>query len=217
MADFATRRITMVDTQVRTQDVTRFPIIEAMLTVPREHFVPPAQRELAYLGDNLELAPGRVLVDPRSLARMLEIMAVGPTDSVLHVGAATGYGSAVTARLAQFVAALESDDALATRAEDALRETAVDNAAVFRAPLDAGVPSAGPYDAILIEGGVELIPEPVLAQLKDGGRITAIFMDGPMGEVRLGVRRGGQISWRSVFNAAAPVLPGYARERVFTL
>jgi len=217
MADYATRRNVMVDTQVRPQDVTRFPIIEAMLSVPRERFVPPALRELAYLGENLELAPGRVLLEPRSFAKMLEHLAIGPGDSVLHVGAGMGYGAAVIARLAQFVAALESDETLAARAEEALRETGVDNAAVFRAPLEAGVPSAGPYDAILFEGGVNLIPAATAAQLKDGGRIAAIFMDGPLGEVRLGVRHGGRISWRGVFNATAPVLPGHARAQAFTL
>ncbi len=217
MADFATRRVVMVDTQVRTQDVTRFPIIEAMLTIPREVFVPPALREIAYLGDNLPIAPGRVLLDPRTLSRMLDALAVRPTDSVLHVGAGTGYGTAVIARLAQFVAALESDETLAARAEDALRETGVDNAAVFRAPLEAGVPSAGPYDAILFEGGVNLIPDAIIAQLKEGGQIAALFMDGALGEVRLGLKHGGRISWRGVFNATAPVLPGYARAPAFML
>ncbi|MBW7922692.1 MAG: protein-L-isoaspartate O-methyltransferase [Rubellimicrobium sp.] len=217
MADYATLRNMMVDTQVRTQDVTRFPIIEAMLTVPREQFVPSALREIAYIGENLEIAAGRVLLDPRSFTKMLETLAIGPADSVLHVGAGMGYGTAVMARLAQFVAALESDEALAARADSALGEAGVDNAAVFRAALDAGVPSAGPYDAILIEGGVNLVPAAVLGQLKDGGRIAAIFMEGALGEMRLGVKRGSRVSWRSVFNATAPVLPGYRRARVFTL
>ncbi len=217
MADYATRRVTMVDTQVRTQDVTRFPVIEAMLTIPRELFVPVALREAAYIGDNLDLGHGRVLLDPRSFSKMLEILAVGPDDSVLHVGAGLGYGSAVMARLSQFVAAIESEDDLASAAEGTLRDAGIDNVAVFRAALDAGAPSAGPYDAILIEGGVNVIPEAITAQLKDGGRIAAIFMDGPLGEVRLGLKRGGRISWRSVFNATAPVLPGYALQRTFTL
>lgn len=217
MADFATRRVTMVDNQVRTQDVTRFPIIAAMLDVPRERFVPASQREIAYLGESLEIAPGRVLLEPRTFAKMLEILAIGLADSVLHVGAGMGYGTAVIAQLAQFVAALESDEDLATHAEDALREAGGDNAAVFRAALKAGVPSAGPYDAILIEGGVELIPDAITQQLKEGGRIAAIFMEGPLGEVRLGVKRDGRLSWRAMFNATAPVLPGFARARVFTL
>lgn len=217
MADYATRRVTMVDTQVRTQDVTRFPIIEAMLTIPRELFVPAALRDAAYIGENLDLGNGRVLLDPRSFSKMLEILVVGPDDSVLLVGAGLGYGAAVTARLSQFVAAVESDDDLAVSAEDILRDAGIDNAAVFRASLDAGAASAGPYDAILIEGGVETIPEAITAQLKDGGRIAAIFMNGPLGEVRLGVKQDGRVSWRGVFNATAPVLPGYAQERAFTL
>lgn len=217
MADYATRRVTMVDTQVRTQDVTRFPVIKAMLTIPRELFVPDDLRDAAYIGENLDLGHGRTLFDPRTFSKMLEILVIGPDDSVLHVAAGHGYGSAVMARLSQFVAAIESEDVLATAAEGTLRDAGIDNVAVFRAALDAGAPSAGPYDAILIEGGVNLIPDAITAQLKEGGRIAAVFMDGPLGEVRLGLKRDGRISWRGVFNATAPVLPGYARAHVFTL
>ncbi|MCC7319825.1 MAG: protein-L-isoaspartate O-methyltransferase [Rubellimicrobium sp.] len=217
MADYATRRTLMVDTQVRPQDVTRFPIIDAMLNVPRERFVPQALREAAYIGESLPLGPGRVLLEARTFAKMLEHLAIGPEDSVLHVAAGLGYGSAVMARMAQFVAALEDDADRARAAEAALSETGSDNVAVFRAPLDAGAPQAGPYDAILIEGGIEILPDAIAAQLKDGGRIAAVFMDGPLGEVRLGLMAGRRISWRGAFNATAPVLAGYARAAAFTL
>lgn len=207
----------MVDTQVRPSDVTKFPIIDAMLSVPRERFVPPARREAAYVDQLTDLGGGRVLLDARTFAKMLDGLDIRPNESVLHVGAGLGYGTAVLARLADFVAAVEDDADRATTAEAALREAGADNAAVFAGPLDTGAPKAGPYDAILIEGGIQVLPEAILAQLKDGGRIVALWTDGPTGEVRLGIRSDGRLSWRGLFNALAPVLPGFARAPAFAL
>ena len=95
MQDFATRRTMMVDTQVRPNDVTKFPIIEAMLHVPREEFVPPARREAAYIGENVEIAPGRVLMEPRNFAKLLDFLDIQPSDLVLDIGCGLGYSAAV--------------------------------------------------------------------------------------------------------------------------
>jgi protein-L-isoaspartate(D-aspartate) O-methyltransferase len=217
MTDFSTRRMVMVDTQVRTSDVTKFPIIEAMLTIPREAFVPDGSIEAAYVGENLALGPGRVVLDPRTFAKMLDALDIQPRELVLDVGCGLGYSAAVLARLADAVVAVEEDETLAAQAQRALSEQGLDNAAVIAGPLAAGAPKHGPYDAMMIEGAVEEVPEALLAQLAEGGRIAAIFAEGRLGTVRTGLKRGGGVTWRFAFNAAAPVLPGFARTRSFSL
>lgn len=216
MIDFAAARETMVDRQIRPSDVTRYPIIAAMLAVPREDYVPAAFRSVAYLGEHVPLGPGRVVLDPRIFAKMLDMLDIGPTDLVLDVGCGLGYSAAVIARLAEAVIALEEDAALAGEAEAQLSAHGADNAVVQVGPFVAGVAEHGPYDAILIEGGVETLPEGFADQLKPGGRIAAIFVEGMRGRVRLGLRAGqGSISWRPVFDGCAPVLPGFAATKAF--
>lgn len=215
MIDFATRRRMMVDNHIRPADVTRFPVIAAMLAVPREAFVPAELREAAYLGENLPIAPGRVLLDPRTLAKMLDAIDLQPSDVVLDIGCGTGYGAAVMARLADTVVAIEEDAALAAEAEAALAAEGAVNVAVLHRPLAEGAPKHGPYDAIVIEGAVEELPEALLAQLKEGGRIAALFEDGALGVCRIGVKAAGHVTWRYGFNAGAPVLPGFARRPAF--
>ncbi|PFG64795.1 protein-L-isoaspartate(D-aspartate) O-methyltransferase [Thioclava sp. ES.031] len=216
MQDFATRRTMMVDTQVRPSDVTKFPIIAAMLHVPREQFVPAAKREAAYIGENLELAPGRVLLEPRNFAKMLDALDIQPDDLVLDVGAGLGYSSAVIARMAEAVVALEEEE-MASQAESALAEAGSDNVAVVTGALTDGAAQHGPYDAILIEGAVETVPAALIEQLKEGGRITAIFMEGALGVARIGYKIDGAMSWRDLFNGTAPVLQGFVKPREFVL
>ena len=215
MTDFSKRRTMMVDTQVRPSDVTKFPIIDAMLTVAREDFVPATQREAAYVGENLNLGQGRVLLEPRSLAKMLDALAIDADELVLDVGCTLGYSTAVIARMAQAVVAVEEDADMAHEAQDALVAAGADNAVVHEGPLVEGAPQHGPYDVITIQGGVFDVPATLLDQLKEGGRIAAMFMSGPLGEVRVGHKRAGKISWRLAFNATAPVLPGFEKEMRF--
>lgn len=217
MTDYAARRETMVDTQVRPSDVTKFPIIEALLHVPREDFVPAALREAAYLGENLPLGAGRALLEPRTLAKMLDAIDLQPGDLVLDVGCLTGYSSAVVARIAEAVIGLEQDPGLAQEAEQVLAAQSRDNIAIVTGNLVAGAPRHGPYDAIIIQGGIEEFPEALTAQLREGGRVAGVFMDGPLGVCRIGRRQGDRIAWRDSFNAAAPVLPGFEKQRVFAL
>ncbi len=217
MSEFATRRVMMVDTQVRPSDVTKFPIIDAMLTVPRETFVPDDKREAAYMGENLPLAPGRVVLEARTLAKLLDALDLQPGELVLDVGCGLGYSAAVIARLAETVVAVEEDEMLAAEAQRLLSEEGVDNAIVVVGNLAEGSAKCAPYDVITIEGGVETVPEAILAQLKEGGRIGAIFMDGAVGTARVGYKTVGRITWRSVFNASAPVLAGFRTRREFTL
>jgi protein-L-isoaspartate(D-aspartate) O-methyltransferase len=217
MSEFAARRVMMVDTQVRPSDVTKFPIIDAMLTVPRETFVPDDKREAAYIGENLPLAPGRVVLEARTLAKLLDALDVQPGELVLDLGCGLGYSAAVIARLAETVVAVEEDEALAADAQRILSEEGVDNAVVVTARLVDGAAKCAPYDVITLEGGVEVMPESVLAQLKDGGRIGAVFMDGAVGTAKIGYKIDGRMTWRPVFNAAAPVLPGFRKAQGFTL
>jgi protein-L-isoaspartate(D-aspartate) O-methyltransferase len=217
MSEFSTRRVMMVDTQVRPSDVTKFPIIEAMLTVPREVYLPASKREAAYVGENVEIAPGRVVLEARTLAKMLDALDVQPTEMVLDLGCGLGYSTAVIARLADAVVAVEEDDTLASEAQRTLSAEGVDNAAVIVGPLALGDAKHGPYDVITIQGAVEMVPEGLLAQLKEGGRIGAVFMEGALGVARVGYKIDGVVTWRFLFNAAAPVLPGFAAKRGFTL
>ncbi len=217
MSDFASRRIMMVDTQVRPSDVTKFPIIDAMLTVPRELYVPGDRREAAYVGENLEIGSGRVLLEARTLAKLLDALDIQPNELVLDLGCGLGYSAAVIARLADTVVAVEADEALAADAQRLLSEEGVDNALVMAGPLQEGAPKHAPYDVITVQGGVETLPEAILAQLKDGGRIGAVFMDGVLGTAMVGFKSDGRMSWRSVFNAAAPVLAGFRKTRSFAL
>ncbi|MFY0309736.1 protein-L-isoaspartate O-methyltransferase [Leisingera sp. D0M16] len=217
MPDFAERRRMMVDTQIRPSDVTKYPIIEAMLAVPREQFVPDAQREAAYADQNVALGGGRVLLEPRTLAKMLDALDIQNDELVLDVACGLGYSTAVAARVAQMVIGVEEDEDMAADAQALLSETGADNAIVHTGPLADGAAEHGPYDVILVQGGAEELPAPLLAQLKDGGRIAALMMNGALGEVKIGYKSGGAISWRFDFNAGAPVLPGFAAAQEFAL
>ncbi len=217
MTDYATRRRMMVDTQIRPSDVTKFPIIDAMLSVPREAFVPAAKREAAYVDGNVDLGDGRVVLAPRSLAKMLDALDIQPDEMVLDLGCGLGYSTAVIARLAEAVVAVEDIPALASEAQDTLLEQGADNAAVIDGPLTEGAAKHGPYDVIMIEGAVEEIPDALLGQLKEGGRIAALFMEGALGVCRIGYKIDGVMTWRFAFNAGAPVLSGFERQPAFIL
>ncbi|NHX27504.1 protein-L-isoaspartate O-methyltransferase [Escherichia coli] len=207
----------MVDTQVRPSDVTKFPIIDAMLSVPRENFVPTDKREAAYVGENVDLGAGRVVLEARTLAKMLDALDIQNDELVLDVGCGLGYSSAVIARMAEAVVAVEEDETLASEAETALAAAGADNVAVIAGPLAAGSAKHGPYDVIMLQGSVEHIPAALTDQLREGGRIAALFMEGALGVCRVGYKIDGAVTWRFSFNAGAPVLPGFERQRAFTL
>lgn len=217
MTEFSTRRTMMVDTQVRPNDVTKFPIIAAMLEVPRENFVPPARREAAYVGENVDLGNGRVVLEPRSFAKLLDALDIQPTHRVLHIGCGFGYGTAVMARMADKVVGVEDDAARAAAGAAALATFGAANAEIVTGTLAAGAADKGPFDIILIEGAVETVPAAITAQLKDGGRIGALFMENALGVARIGYKSDGVASWQFAFNASAPVLQGFAAKRVFAL
>jgi len=207
----------MVDTQVRPSDVTKFPVIDAMLSVPREDYVPDDKRDTAYIDDNVDLGGGRVMLEPRTMGKMLDTLDIQPNEVVMDLGCGLGYSTALLARLAEFVVAVEEDEDRVAEAQANLSSHDVDNAAVVQGSLTAGAPKQGPYDVIVLQGAAEHVPEPLIDQLKDGGRMAVLFSDGALGTMRIGYKLDGAITWRMAFNAGAPVVPGFERHQAFTL
>jgi len=216
MVDYAQARRTMVDCQVRPSDVTDLRIIAALLDVPREQFVAPSRRAIAYLDLDLPVADGspRALLKPMVFAKLLQAAEIGESDRVLDVGCATGYSAAVLARLAGNVVALEEDPALAHTAAENLTGLGV-HVAAAGGPLNAGWQADAPYDAILLEGASEVRPDGLLAQLKEGGRLVAVIGSAPFGKATLYRKAGGQFTALALFDAAAPLLPGFAKTPAF--
>lgn len=217
MTDFATRRTMMVDTQIRPSDVTKFPVIEAMLSVPREAFVPDALREAAYVGENVDLGGGRVMLEPRTLAKLLDALDIQNDELVLDLGTGLGYSSAVIARMAEAVIAVEDDETRASEAQTILSDQGADNVVLHQGALTEGASEHGPYDVIVVQGAIEHLPQTIADQLKEGGRIGCLFAEQALGAVRIGYKIDGDINWRFAFNAGAPVLAGFERHAAFTL
>ena len=217
MTDYKMRRQIMVDTQIRPSDVTKFPIIDALLNVPREKFVPDGKREAAYIGENLSIGSSRVILEPRTLAKLLDALDISNNELVLDIGSGLGYSSAVISRIAELVIAVEQDEGFATEAEEILSEVGADNVVVQVNKLEDGAPQHGPYDVIILQGGVEEIPLSILNQLKNGGRIGAVFIEESLGTARIGYKLNSNITWRYSFNAAVPILEGFLKQKEFVL
>lgn len=221
MTDFAHMRRMMVDGQIRTQDVTDLRLLSALLEIPREKFVPADLQSLSYLDRDLAIGtvsePKRFLLKPAVLARLIQAAEIEETDRVLDVGCLTGYGTAILARLAHTVVALEENEELASRAEQTLRALGLSAASVHRGALVDGLRSQGPYDAILIEGTIEVLPDAIQSQLKDGGRIICIQRDtrGPVCRAMLYRASAGDVSGAAIFDASGPPLPGFAHPPAF--
>jgi protein-L-isoaspartate(D-aspartate) O-methyltransferase len=208
MTDYERARTLMVDNQLRTSAVTDRRLLAAMGAVPRELFVPEARRSVAYIDEaHALLGPsGRSLPAPAPFARLVQLAALDADDLVLDVGAGNGYSTAVLARLAGKVVAVESDPTLAKAAKDNLAALGVASATVVEAPLDAGAPKQGPYDAIILEGAVAEVPEKLLKQLKQGGRLVALIRRGGTSVANLFVRFGDEFAPRAEFDISLPPL-----------
>jgi protein-L-isoaspartate(D-aspartate) O-methyltransferase len=229
MVDFRAARRAMVDGQIRTNGVTDLDLIGAMLDVPREAFVPERQSALAYLDRDLPLPSGggapRYLLKPEVTAKLIQAADVTRQDRALVVGAATGYSAAILGRLAAAVVALEEDPGLAETAQANLRHLGVANVTVAPGPLSAGWSAAAPYDVILVEGGVETVPPVLFGELSPGGRLITVLYegggdaagrpDGKVGKATLYRDVRGEVGGRALFDATAPLLPGFARARAF--
>jgi protein-L-isoaspartate(D-aspartate) O-methyltransferase len=221
MIDFAAARRIMVDSQVRTSDVTDLRLIAALLAVPRERFLPAEQADLAYLdfdvpATNAEAGkPARRLLKPMVLAKLLQAAEIANGDHVLDVGCATGYSSAVLARLTHSVVGLEEDAALAELARADLRALDVSGVEVVSGALADGWPARAPYDVIVLNGASEIAPKALLRQLKPSGRLVGVLGRGPAGKAMLYCSIGGECSGRPIFDAAAPLLPGFTAPAAF--
>jgi protein-L-isoaspartate(D-aspartate) O-methyltransferase len=213
MTDFAAARRHMVDGQVRTADVTDHRIISAMQEVERERFVPPDAIGLSYLDFAMNVGGNRTLLKPVVLARLIHAAELELTDRVLVVGCATGYSAAVLALIAGQVVALEEDDKLAAAAKAAL--AGQPNVTVVKGPLVEGWANGGLFDAILIDGAVELVPDAFRRQLKDGGKLVCVLGVPPHASAMLYRRSGDELGGRAIFDAAASLLPGFAKTPVF--
>ncbi len=220
--DFALARENMVESQIRTNDVTDRRILNAMKEVPREVFVPVSRRGVAYMDDEIPLdgagagGKGRSLMAPRVFAKLVQIADIWAGNLVLDVGCGTGYSTAVLARLADAVVGLEADKTLAEQTAKALASLGTDNAAIVTGPLEAGYASEGPYDVIFLNGAAAEIPKALFDQLGDGGRLVAIISQSGFGKAHVFKKIGGNISRRASFDASAPLLPGFEPKPVFT-
>jgi protein-L-isoaspartate(D-aspartate) O-methyltransferase len=211
MTDYQALRRTMVDAQVRANDVTDPRIHAAMLAVPRERFAPAARRGFAYAEISLEVSPGRYLLDPRSFAKMVQLAEIGPDDRILDIGCATGYSSAVLARLGTQVTALEQDADLVRLASEILAAAGGPHVAVVQGGLIEGVKAHAPYDVILINGAVETVPDPLFAQLAEGGRLVAVVLENSTGRAMLFRKQNSRIGSWPGFDAGVPMLAGFRK------
>jgi protein-L-isoaspartate(D-aspartate) O-methyltransferase len=209
-------RLNMVESQLRTNRVADQAVLDAFLAVPREAFVPERLRNVAHVDEDLPLGSGRWLMEPMVLGRLIQLAGIAPTETVLEIGAATGYGTAVLAALARSVVAVESDAGLARTAADNLARLGIANAVVRHGPLERGYPDRAPYDVVLFEGAVAEIPAAVADQLAEGGRLLAVVKPGAgVGHATLATKLRGTIAHRVVFDAGTPLLPGFAPKPSF--
>ena len=219
MSGFATARQNMVDCQVRPSDVTDLRIVDAMLAVPREVFVPERQRALAYLDLDVQVSEGdsarRFLIKPAVIAKMLQAAEIKDTDSVLVAGCATGYAAALAARLAGQVTATEVDPSLAAKAREVLVQLGLERVTVRTAEVTEGDPASAPYDVIVLDGATEIAPDRLYGQLKEGGRLVGVFAMTKPPRAMVVTRCRGDFGSRALFDASVPVLPGLERRPGF--
>jgi len=207
----------MIDSQLRPNRVTNARLLAAIGELPREQFLPQATRSVAYSDEDVPLGNGRYLMEPMVLARLIQTLQTVPDDRALVVASGRGYGAALLARLAASVVAVEGDPLMATAAEQTAKELGIDGIRQTVGPLEEGA-RPGPYDVILIEGAVQLVPQAIFDQLADGGRLTTVVAGPPgaLGVAELFVKEGGAISRRALFDAGTPSLPGFAPPPRFT-
>ena len=216
-SDFQARRVKMVDGQLRTTDVTSHPVLDSFLAVPRESYVSDAKRELAYFDMEIAVAPGRYLMEPSPLAKLIQLADIKSTDRVLDIGTATGYSAAILSNIGATIVALESNGELGDTAKANLAAANITNVEVVTGPLKAGAASKGPFNVILIEGAVGEVPKALFDQLADGGRLVAVEGEGLSGVARLYVKTGQIVSGRRGFNLSVKPLPGFELAPQFSL
>ena len=199
MYDFDQARREMVDCQIRTADVTNYSILKAFSRVAREKFVPDCASSIAYCETNIHLGEDRYLLEPRIFAKMLELLKVNSNDLILDIGCGFGYSSAIISEMAELVISLE-EEFFFKSAQKLLLEASADNTIVYEGKLSEGINYQEKVDALIIQGGVQTIPLKIKNQLKNGGRLVAIFINGFKGECRIGIKKENQIHWNHGFD-----------------
>jgi protein-L-isoaspartate(D-aspartate) O-methyltransferase len=209
--DFRVARLAMVESQLRTNKVTHPGVLAAFIELPRERFVPAGLHDSAYVDEDIALKPGRFLMEPMVLARLLQLAAVGPKDRAMVLGAASGYAAACVALQAQSVIAVEADRELAAQARANFAAMKLANVTVAEGPHEQGYKPNAPYDVILIDGAAAEIPRAVTDQLAEGGRLVAVLRPrgDRVGQATVITRQGGALGRRSAFDAGTPYLPGF--------
>jgi protein-L-isoaspartate(D-aspartate) O-methyltransferase len=213
-ATFEQMRQAMVESQLRTNGVNTPEIVAALASVPRERFVPSARAALAYVDEDVPVGGGRYLMEPMVFGRLLEALQVAPGERVLVVGGTTGYPAAVLAKLGAAVTMVEAGD-FADAARGTLADFGVLGVTVVAGDLASGAAAQGPFDALLLDGAVEVVPDALVAQLRDGGRIAGVFVDDGIARARLGVVAGGVAGYTAFLDARVAPLPGFARAKQF--
>ncbi|MEO5807912.1 protein-L-isoaspartate O-methyltransferase [Devosia sp.] len=213
MSDFERARKFMVDNQLRTSGITDWRILAVMSDVPREMFVPEARRAVAYGDVDQPLGSSRYLSAAAPFAKLVQLAEIGPTDTVLDIGAGSGYSTAVLAGLAASVTGVESDAGLAAAAAVNLSALGITNAKVVQGAPEAGV--KGQFSVIVVEGAIAAVPQALLGQLADGGRLVALLQDKGPAVAHIYVRSGKDTAGRAEFNANLPPLQFAKREEHF--
>lgn len=217
MIDFSASRDSMVESQIRTADVTDLKLLYALRHTPREKFVPTSKLALAYADRTIEIDEGRVMLAPRDLAKMIKAADIDPTDVVLDIACGRGYSTAILAQLCDTVVGLETSDEEVDRATERLVEVDINNAAILKGDLKSGAAQHGPFNVIFVNGAVAQVCQSWLSQLADGGRLVCIVQNGPIGRATVYKKTGTAIGNRIAFDASAPYLPGFAPELAFVL
>ena len=223
MSDYKTQRANMVDSQLRTNEVTDHRILQVMLNLPREEFVPKDRMGIAYMDQELHVGrdgegADRYMMSPMTIAKLIQLAGVNEKDMVLVIGCTTGYVAALLARLADSVICLERDELLEKAAAERLEKLGCDNVATVRGHLEEGYFKEGPYDVIVLNGGVEMIPPSLFDQLKDGGRLVAVqSAHSSVGRAHLFRKIGDEVGENRIsFDAQSHLLPGFERVHAFS-
>lgn len=207
--DFATQRAAMVASQLRTNGVTDRALLDALGAVPRESFVAAERRSTAYIDRPLPLGGARALNPPLATALLLNEARIQKDSRVLIVGAASGYALALAAMLSSKLTGVECDPALAAQART------VAGVRLVEGPLEIGAAAHAPYDAIVIDGAVEFVPEALISQLAPDGRLTTAISEAGVSRLAVGRRGGSGFALASFVDAEAVALPGFVRPREF--
>ena len=216
MTEASAARQQMISGQIRPNRVTDERVIDAFATVPREAFLPKALKGVAYLDEDLPIKPGRYLMEPMVMARLVQAAGILDSDVVLDVGCATGYSSAILAKLAATVVALEEDGELGKTAAENLAQVEIDNVAVIEGPLTGGAPKHGPYQVIFLSGAANEVPAELIDQLDEGGRLVFVRLENNVGHGHIITKTGGLTGRRDLFDAGTPVLPGFGKKPAFS-